>query len=178
MSASDIKNIAFDVAGKVIKSSGEFAKTAKLKLQVSTEEQRLNALYMEIGKKVKEIYDYGGSLGSVFDEKYREISIITNKINELKERVNTIKGVRDCPFCGASVPKESGYCPKCGKSTTTVDFSNQALFTPTEDVPPPIPEQSPIPETSTNGQEFVTCRSCGKQSPKGDKFCLSCGRWL
>ncbi|GHV40345.1 hypothetical protein FACS189490_05340 [Clostridia bacterium] len=170
MGTADIKNTVTDMAAKAIKASGEFAKTAKIRLSIASEEANLNAMYTEVGKKVREIYDYGGSLGAVFDEKYRAMREQSEKIDALKEQVNTIKGVRECPFCGKSVPKEADFCPKCGKSAVSVDYSNPAFFAQTEE---PVREQQ-----QSESPQFSTCRVCGKQSPRGEKFCLSCGRLL
>jgi rubrerythrin len=116
----DIKNAILKISKTLTKTSGDLLKTTKLSVSLSNEEESLKNLYVEIGKKVHEIYLYGGSLGKFFDEKYRELEIQENKIKELRETLDMVKGVKSCPKCGKSVDKAAEFCPKCGNSMSAV----------------------------------------------------------
>jgi len=199
---NDIKNTLFNLTKKATTASGDLLKTTKLNFNLSTEEASLNKLYVEIGKKVHEIYLYGGSLGKFFDEKYREIETCEQKIAELKEQIGVIKGTRDCPKCGKAVERSAEFCPKCGlkmdsaaPATTPEALFNQTpvLETPhtSETVLPHadysyVPESMPaqaqdvpsIQNTAQTTAAQAVCRICGGSNPPGTKFCLSCGRML
>ena len=110
---SDIRETIINITKNVTKTSSDLLKTTKLGINLSAEETSLKNLYIEIGKKVHEIYQYGGSLGKFFDEKYYELEACERKIAELKEEISQIKGTRECK-CGKMVDRTSEFCPKCG----------------------------------------------------------------
>ena len=111
---SDIRETLTNFTRNVTKSSGDLFKSTKLSMAVSAEQTNLKNLYLEIGKKVHEIYQYGGSLGKFFDEKYRELESCELKIEELKEQISLIKGTRECSKCGKTAERTAEFCPKCG----------------------------------------------------------------
>jgi ribosomal protein L37AE/L43A len=111
---SDIKNTLINLTRNMTKTSGEFIKTTKLSVSLSSEQETLKNIYINIGKKVHEIYMYGGSLGKFFDEQYREIAVVEQRIKDLKDRINEIKGTQECPKCGKIVERLAEFCPKCG----------------------------------------------------------------
>ena len=165
---SDIRETLTNFTKNVTKSSGDLFKSTRLSMSVSTEQTNLKNLYLEIGKKVHEIYQYGGSLGKFFDEKYREIEACELKIEELKEQIGLIKGTRECIKCGKTVERTAEFCPKCG--TRIEADAIEPVSEPVSQAPTPNPP--PIPETTR------TCRICNAENETSAKFCLSCGRIL
>ncbi|MDR1665268.1 MAG: zinc-ribbon domain-containing protein [Clostridiales bacterium] len=111
---SDIKDTLLNITRSVTKTSGDLFKTTKLSVSLANEQEVLKNIYTGIGKKVHEIYLYGGSLGKFFDEQYKNIVACEQRIDDIKEKINTIKGTRDCPKCGKSVERVAEFCPKCG----------------------------------------------------------------
>ncbi len=111
---SNLKSTLLNITRNVSKTSGVLVKTTKLSVNLAQEQETLKNLYIETGKKVHEIYQYGGSLGKFFDEKYHEIEAVENKITNLKEEIAKIKGVKECPKCGKQVDRNAEFCPKCG----------------------------------------------------------------
>jgi len=202
----DLRGTLLNITKNVTKTSGDFMKTTKLSLNLSTEETNLKNIYTEIGRKVHEIYLYGGSLGKFFDEQYREIEACERKIAELKEQIGQIKGTRECPKCGKSLDRTAEFCPKCGFKqdvATTVEaapppaahaaqmqeFHQPAASQPAAEyhTSPPIPPEtyhtpepppipSPIPEPVAIAKKI--CRICNGENEISSKFCLSCGRIL
>lgn len=177
----DIRDTLFNMTKSVAKTSGDLLKTTKLNMNLSSEESNLKNLYFEIGKKVHEIYQYGGSLGNFFDEKYLEIEACERKIAELKEQISVIKGVKICSKCGKSVDRTAEFCQKCG---IRVELS--ATSAPTQVELPPVEEPVPIlqeviPQDVIQHEpeaELRKCRVCSSLNESGTKFCLSCGRIL
>ena len=195
---NDLRGTIASITKNVTKTSGDLLKTTKLNINLSNEESNLKNLYIEIGKKVHEIYLYGGSLGKFFDEKYRELDTCERKIAEIKEQIGVIKGTRECPKCGKSVERTAEFCQKCG---TRQDISGIAApgaeaqqpipmqeayaapetTLPIPELPPPMPEPTP-PMEATDVQAPApaarVCRICKSQNEPTTKFCLSCGRIL
>ena len=161
---SDIKDTFMKITRGVTKTSGELLKSTKLSLSLASEEDKLKMIYMEIGKKVHEIYQYGGSLGKFFDEKYEDIQKTETIILDIKNQMNMIKGVKTCSKCGANTERNAGFCPKCGLA---LDSS------PSEAPPLPKPPKTEVPEKNS-----VTCRNCQSENEPGSKFCLTCGRMM
>ena len=111
---SEIKESVGKVAKLFSKTSGDIVKQTKLSLSLANEESNLKSIYTDIGRKVHEIYSYGGSLGEYFDEKYMEIQKQESKIADIQNQLNTTKGTKPCPSCSADVQKTAVFCPKCG----------------------------------------------------------------
>jgi len=157
---SDLRETLFNITKSATKTTGDLFKTTKLNMGLANEQTALKNLYMEIGKKVHEIYQYGGTLGKFFDEKYLELEAAERKIAEIKEQIAVIKGVRECPKCAKPVERSAEFCPKCGirlepQGLPTVDL-------PQETQPPPVAGKA--------------CRICKTDNEPNAKFCLSCGR--
>ncbi|MCL2187470.1 MAG: zinc ribbon domain-containing protein [Defluviitaleaceae bacterium] len=177
---SDIRETLFNITKNASKTTGDLIKSAKLNMALGNEQAALKNLYTEIGKKVHEIYQYGGSLGKFFDDKYLELENTERKIAEIKEEISIIKGVRECIKCGKAVERNAEFCPKCGirlegngtavtAEAPAADVS--APVTPPAVEPPPVPVAPPAPAG-------VVCRVCHASNDAGTKFCLSCGRML
>jgi len=187
---SDIRETLANFTKNVTKSSGDLFKSTKLSMSVTSEQNNLKNLHLEIGKKVHEIYQYGGNLGKFFDEKYREIVACELKINELKEQISQIKGVRECSKCGKSAERTAEFCPKCGMNfalapePTTTTQAPEALYEPQpqqydiDHISPHIPSQvDPAVAVATEPPKTTRhCRVCGMENDITTKFCLSCGR--
>ena len=195
---SDIRDTIANLTKNVTKTSGDLFKSTKLSMAVSTELTTMKNLYLEIGKKVHEIYQYGGTLGKFFDEKYRELEACEMKIEELKEQISQIKGTRECSKCGKTAERTAEFCPKCGMRMAP-GVSPQEEQAPKPDMelytaqtPAPQPEIPPAPKAvsapepalppaaaapATDPPKAVrNCRVCGTENDMSTKFCLSCGR--
>ncbi len=163
----DIKSTVMDVTRKVAKTSEGIFKTTKLSFSISTEESRLRELYVEIGKKVHEIYAYGGSLGKVFDEKYAEIKKLEDKIDLLKAQLQLLKGKDETP---ASTPP--------AQSQPSIPSTPEAEKTHTEESAAGISAKEEAETPSVNASPMVLCPLCKKPNPQKERFCLHCGRML
>jgi len=190
----DIRGTLFNITKSVTKTSGDLFKTTKLSMNLSTEENNLKSLYFEIGKKVHEIYQYGGSLGKFFDEKYLEIEATERKIADIKEQISVIKGTRICAKCGKTVDRSAEFCQKCGirvelshaaieehpvtqqPSAIEQEFTPPAETTPTLGTAPPFPEPAAV--SAPPEPMLRNCRVCNTENEATAKFCLSCGRIL
>ncbi|MDR2650013.1 MAG: zinc-ribbon domain-containing protein [Clostridiales bacterium] len=171
---SDLKDTLLKFTRGVTKTSGELLKSTKLSLALSSEEDKLKQIYTEIGKKVHEIYQYGGSLGKFFDEKYSEIQRTETAIDSIKSQIDTIKGVKTCPKCGASVERNAGFCPKCGNQLDSMPPVPDAPANPEQ----PFILESPARLEPPSVKNTVYCRFCQTENEAGSKFCLTCGRML
>ena len=175
---SDIKGTISSITKSVTKTSGDFIKTTKLNINLSSAKSELKAIYQDIGKKVHEIYSFGGSLGEYFDEKYKEIQACEAQMAEIKERISIIKGTRICAKCESVLERTAEYCAKCGTRQIIEVGEEEIINTQTppkkESTPAPVPITAPEPLEPKK----KICRVCNSPNDLGVKFCLSCGRIL
>lgn len=99
--------------GKVVaQKAKDVAEITKMNGQIATEENRINAAFVAIGKRFFE-----EAAGEISDEYINDFSVINEsraKIKELQEQIKDIKGVFNCPGCGAEVSTDSAFCSSCG----------------------------------------------------------------
>lgn len=134
----EIKSMINKIGKNITKTSKDIIKNTKLSIQLSSEEEKLKNLYIEAGKKVYEIYSYGGNIGDFFEEKYKqmvqvekEIAIIKEKIAENKNlnnqidkgqntidkiEISTVEECRICQSCGQKNGVNDRFCLKCGRA--------------------------------------------------------------
>lgn len=176
----DIKETLLNITKNVTKTSGDILKTTKLNINLTNEETNLRNMYIEIGKKVHEIYRYGGSLGKAFDEKYLEIDACERRISDLREQISLVKGTKACVKCGKTVERIAEFCPKCGTRLDVPAAASQEEFLPIPEIipeiPQEIPQEIPPPQIAEPIQQLRRCRICGSENEISAKFCLSCGR--
>ena len=89
-------------AGKdVTQKAKDLSGTAKLNFDIKAKEDFIEKQYAQIGK----LY-YG--------QQMQAIAEAFAAIDHMKEEVLKIKGARQCPQCGATVPEDTEFCGKCG----------------------------------------------------------------
>ena len=177
----DLKNTFTNIKDTITKTSSGLIKNTKLNMELMNEEDSLKATYIEIGKKVHEIYNYGGSLGEYFDIKYKEILEIEKNIKGLKDDINIVKGVRICPNCGKQVDKNNEFCSYCGSSMLGAEeFKKEENLE--EIIKDKIIEEKTIKKPQIHEEKteenYRICSICGEKNEKSSRFCLGCGRIL
>ena len=166
---SEIKNTLNGLRKSITKSSNEIIKTTKINMKISSEEEKLNQLYKETGKKVHEIYMYGGSLGTVFDEKYNEMLVSQHKINELRLKLKNLKSKNFCDKCGNEVDYDESICIYCKNLNINSEDGNYFI---------PEVTKNTIVVKQIDSKEKKICPSCYAENEINFNFCLSCGRQL
>lgn len=162
----DFKQTISKITKTITKTSSDVIKTTKLNISLSAEEEKLNKIYLDIGKKVHEIYSFGGSLGKFFDEQYAAIVKQEKIIDKIKSEINLKSGAKTCPNCGNAIALGSSFCSHCGNSTNP--------STNTETTTQNVNTDEILPKKS----ETKKCPLCGCENEINTKFCLSCGRLL
>ncbi len=190
----------FDEIGKKVSQAGQgaaqsaknFAAITKLNGMVSDEEKKIDNLYYQMGKAYFEAhYEAPEEPLSGF------VSAIINSLSlveQYKEQIKEIKGVSNCPNCGAEVPYTSAFCNACGtrmpvrqtsqaQPANTIQCGNCGAFVPlgykfcttcgSVMNAAPAPAESPMPETG-----MKTCPNCGKELEEGAMFCTGCGHQI
>jgi len=174
---SELKETVVKITNSITKTSGEIFKNAKLSINLASEEEKLKSIYNEIGKKVHEIYIYGGSLGTAFDDKIKLAEAQQEKINDLRNRIDAVKGTKTCVSCGKTMEKNAEFCPKCGHHSGEPVVRNKTAeeYVQFPDEPVVTDVQNP---PAAPGPGVKVCPICGRQNEDGVRFCYHCGRVL
>jgi len=115
MSAFDLfLSKAKDTAKKVTNKSGEIIEIAKLNLAVTNEEDKIEKVYTEIGKKLYGTYCAGQSVDQDIKNLCEEVDDEEARVRMLKRKIGDLKQTSFCKSCGAVVKKDALFCPKCG----------------------------------------------------------------
>ena len=84
----------------------------QLNSKVSSEKKKINSLYLEMGKKLYNLYRDTPLEG--FEPEIQTISEKMCMIDLLRDQVRAVKGIVLCPCCNTEVPAAGLSCPHCG----------------------------------------------------------------
>ena len=127
-----------------LQKTKDAAGVARINSQIYEEEKKLNNLYLEIGKRYALLH--GDDFEEALADSMQEVKAVSARIDEYKEQIRLIKGIRVCERCGTEVADGSLFCSNCGNRIA-----------------------EPIKES---GQ---WCANCGTALQSGTLFCTNCG---
>lgn len=112
----------FDKFGKKVeeatqvatKKSSEFVEVTKLNASIKSEEQNIEKLYREIGKRVYDDFCTDSDIYGEFSEICDEVKDSHSKIAQFQSRVRELRNIRLCSNCNAEVTSSSAFCDQCG----------------------------------------------------------------
>lgn len=141
------------IKGKdIAKKAKDVADIATLKTQISSQQDIINRLYIVLGKAYYN--ENKNAPSSEFEENFKTLSKALDKIEQLKNDIQIIKGTNNCPNCDAEVATNAIYCSECGLKLTEEDSE------PTDVI------------------QTKTCTHCGMITDINSAFCTGCGEKL
>ena len=189
----------FDSFGKKVSGFGqqtvakakEWSDVSKLNSLISEEQKNIDECYKTIGKLY--VAKHSADCENEFSAAVAAIMESNAKIDDYRKQIQTAKGIKTCPQCGAEVPDGSAFCSSCGYRMPVVEaipenmvkcqncgalVSKDMRFCTNCGTPvtaaeptPALPEPAPAP-AEPQGQ---TCSKCGAVVPDGYAFCTNCG---
>lgn len=132
-----------ETAKTVSKKSEELVEQTKLNLAIGSEEDKIKKLCEELGSEIYKEYKNGKSFGVQFDERCNLIKQSELNIEDLRNKVQGLKGTKMCKSCGQSVDQDLSFCPKCGAKIDGTASGDM----PTYEHPTPSP-------TSTDNTDY------------------------
>jgi len=139
-------------ANVVANKTKDLAGTAKINMQISQDESRINAIFTEIGKTY---YNKNATNPSEeFMASFQEITTIIARIEASKLQIQQIKGSKTCTNCGKEIAANVAFCAACGTKA---------------------PEAPVVEVAAENVSVLVTCPGCGKTEDSSVSFCSACG---
>ncbi len=107
-----VKTSAEKFAKGAVDSSKKMAEKVKIKRAISEAESKLNAAYIEIGKKYEELYANQGD--AEFAEMLANIADARAKIAAARAELAAVDSAVVCSGCGKYVQEDQKFCPHCG----------------------------------------------------------------
>lgn len=142
----------FDNLGAKMSQVGQktkdFTEINRLKGLISDEERGIGKLKAQIGEAYLALHADDPEEGMA--ELVGAVKAAQEKIADYQTQIKGLRGVKQCPACGADVEPGVQFCKACGAA-----------------MPQPEP---PAPPAGA-----VVCPACGAQVPEGAKFCKACG---
>lgn len=101
-----------DKSRSAVKKAREMTEISNLHSQINAQEDNIDKLCLEIGKKV---YEKRASFPDAeLEEKYTAVTNAYAEIERLKTDIILAKGAKRCPHCGTEVTLDFAFCPDCG----------------------------------------------------------------
>ena len=96
------------------KKANELVEVTKLSLNISSEEDKIQRAYKEIGEKIYKQYADGDTTDEALLEICQNIDASKHNIATYKDKIIEIKNIKLCVTCGSETQKSDQYCRKCG----------------------------------------------------------------
>ena len=107
---------AKDLASAAGIKAQEVAEVTKLKLQASQLRNEIDDNYLKLGETIYELNKNGTENEALVNMCIAEIEEQLKELEELNDKIDSMKQVIRCPSCGLENPQESLYCSRCGTS--------------------------------------------------------------
>ena len=144
---NNIGRTTSDFTNKTVEKAQKLTEVNKLNGQISAEEKAMKSLVSEVGQLYISVHkeDYEPQFAAVMT-KIREAE---DRIADMRQQIDTLRGICHCPRCNAEVDLHAAFCSACGAAMPR--------------------KEEPIPDGCTR------CTNCGNIIRAGMHFCTQCG---
>lgn len=109
---SKITETISDTSKVVAQKAKDISDLTRLNSQISTEENRINAAFLAIGRRYFE--ENAGEVSEEYISDFSAINDARAKIRSYQDQISIIKGICTCQNCGTEVSNEAVFCSTCG----------------------------------------------------------------
>ena len=108
----DLEKKATDATTNVMSRVKGVSDTTRLNSMVAEEEKRIKDIYFKIGQTYVALH--GQENDAAFVNLLNALKASELKVEQYKQEIMDIKGVRRCEKCGAEVQNGAAFCMSCG----------------------------------------------------------------
>jgi len=119
-----------ETAKAAAKKSGDIVEVTKLNMSIGTEEEKIEKIYLEIGKMVYDVYLKGEEIATPFKEQCEKIKEREQYIKELKNKLHELKGIKICSSCGEVLDINVNFCSNCGAKQESPEITSDKKIEP------------------------------------------------
>lgn len=120
-------NLSEMISGKgkeAADAAKKMAEIANLKGKISGIETEIKKNYVKIGQAYYEAYK-SAEVTCEFEEYVQAIRDAKKSVEELKYKINELKGEIECKNCGSQIKVSSSFCPNCGTKVEIEYFDEE-----------------------------------------------------
>lgn len=139
-----------ETARAAARKSGDLVEVTKLYMSIGAEEDKIDKVYVQIGKVVYERYTEGKAIDEELKILCEEIKGYMDNISDMKQKIFELKKIKYCPACDTELDIEAAYCFRCGA-------------------------KQEIPQQEVEKSDEKTCSVCGAVVSKDAIYCSKCG---
>ncbi len=112
----DVKKCLTDVSETIVKKSTELVEIQKLKMKKTSLESDIKRDYALLGKLYFAKMEADGTQSETPEaaEYFERIVHARDAVEEVALKISKLNHEKSCRACGAKVPLDTIYCPKCG----------------------------------------------------------------
>jgi len=120
---NEITKAVTDKAKTAARISSDMVEVTKLNVAIGGEEDKINKLYNEIGKKVYANFSESKDVGiEEIADSCSAIKEIERNISEMKARIFSLKKIKECSGCKEILDVDMSFCFKCGEKQPVVEI--------------------------------------------------------
>ena len=109
---------------QITQKAKEISEIARLNGEITKAENSRSDVYRTIGESFYNAAKSGAEQGA-YTVQIQKVDELTAQIASLKEELRKVKGVTNCPICGAEIDKDAAFCPKCGAKLTNTQQTGE-----------------------------------------------------
>lgn len=109
---NDLSKTLTQAGQAAVQKTKEVADYTKANAKILDIQNKLDKAYAEVGRKYTKLYP--GNDEDEMRETVEAVYALEDQLHLLKNELNDLKGVVECPKCGAICSDEAAYCEKCG----------------------------------------------------------------
>lgn len=123
----DVKKSITDVSETIVKKSTKLVEIQKLKMKKTSLEGDIKRDFALLGKLYFAKMEADGTEGETSEalQSYERIVSARQAVEEIKDKLSKMSDKKNCRACGASVPMDTIYCPRCGTRFEDEDEANE-----------------------------------------------------
>lgn len=143
---------ASETYNAVINKSGKIIEGTKSKFEIAEKEDKIEEIFLNMGRIVYEMYKKGENVGEVFEKEAEKVDHLNKEIDEMERKILSNKGLKECNKCGKIISVDSHFCPKCGSEQIEIQIiKNEEM------------------------RNKKVCNNCNAICNDEDEFCENCG---
>lgn len=123
----DVKKGITDVSETIVKQSTKLVEIQKLKMKKTSLEGDIKRDFALLGKLYFAKMEADGTEGETPEafQSYERIISARQAVSEIKAKLSKMKNEKNCRACGAGVPLDTIYCPRCGTRFEAEDTAEE-----------------------------------------------------
>lgn len=113
--ASAAADVAADTAREAGRRAGAVVDVARLNVQLFDLNGDFDEVLKRLGRVMYNTHCGDSEIDEPVDDLLKEADELSEKIEEVKNRISDLRHSRTCPACGVDCGKEDKFCRSCGQ---------------------------------------------------------------